>query len=206
MNLGNLVKSLKFDFCSQYLTLSVLAQSGDFFFLILHLRKWEWNWTAQWCKWKSFAPMVAEIKNNESHIFNAVRIEININGLNTCSVCCWLFHFAFFSHSNWTNTCFLFLFAVPAACQSTELLSVGSCLVQGVLFPGGAGITDGGGVHYCCLMLCPAWLFYHLLLCVSAEERALSRVIVLLESPWECWERCHWPNTQIHLSVLLFFG
>lgn len=55
-----------------------------------------------------------------------------------------------------------------------------------------------------CSLLLPDALhcmaFLSLLFCVSAEERALSRVAVLLDSPWECWKRCHWPNTQIHLS------
>lgn len=83
--------------------------------------------------------------------------------------------FCFFPHSNWKNNCFLFLVAIPAASQSTELLSVGSCLVQGVLFPGGVGITDGGCVCSCCLMLTALRVFKSPVFLLVQGGRSLFR-------------------------------
>lgn len=115
--------------------------------------------------------------------------------------------FCFFPHSNWKNNCFLFLVAIPAASQSTELLSVGSCLVQGVLFPGGVGITDGGCVCSCCLMLTALRVFKSPVFLLVQGGRSLFRGCC---SAWNLhgsagravtvkwlW-LCHWPNTQMH--------
>lgn len=156
-------------------------------------------------------------KNKESCIFNAVRIETSISGLNTDLVWCWLSPFAFFPHSNWTNTCFLFLVEIPAASLSTELLSVGSCLVQGVLFPGGVGITGPGSVPSCCLAQCTALRItsYSVLVQGDNEPCPESRIAVLqgismgvLEetSLWVALAVLLTKHPTTHLSVLLFFG